>query len=130
MSWDAETLATQLAALGRDLDEEVGVLGRLDEAAVDAEGRYRVLDAEHGDRVASEFLRADGAVETRKMHARLKAVPARLLADEAWLEWNQAKARLRTQQASIQALHRRVEIGRSLLSREKALISIAGVGET
>jgi len=130
VSWDAQLLVDQLASLGRDLDREVRILGMLDEQAVDAEGNFRRLDEEHGDRVASEFLKADGAVEARKMHARLKAVPARLLAEEAWLEWNHAKARLRTQQASIQALHRRVEIGRSMLSREKALLGLAGLGES
>ena len=128
-SWDAEVLTRQLAQLGRDLDDEVHQLGELDMAAVEAEGEFRRLDDEHGDRVAQEFLNAEGAVETRKMIARLKAVPARLIAQDAWLEWNRAKARLRMQQASIQALHRRVEIGRSMLRREKALISLAGTGE-
>jgi hypothetical protein len=129
-AYGAEVLTQQLAQLGRDLDTEVRFLGQLDETAVEAEGEFRRLDEEHGDRIAEEFLKADGAVETRKMTARLKAVPARLIAQDAWLEWNRAKAKLRTQQASIQALHRRVEIGRSMLSREKALISLAGVGET
>jgi dihydroneopterin aldolase len=129
-AYGAEVLTQQLAQLGRDLDTEVKYLGQLDETAVEAEGEFRRLDEEHGDRVAEEFLKAEGAVETRKMIARLKAVPARLTAQDAWLEWNRAKSRLRTQQASIQALHRRVEIGRSMLSREKALISLAGVGET
>lgn len=128
--FNAEVLAQQLSALGRDLDREVQLLGVLDERAVEAEGEYRRLDEEHGDRVAEEFLNAEGAVETRKMIARLKAKPARLIAEDAWLDWNRAKAKLRTQQASIQALHRRVEIGRSMLSREKALISLSGVGET
>lgn len=129
-AYNAELLTQQLSQLGRDLDTEVHRLGVLDETAVEAEGEFRRLDEEHGDRVAQEFLNAEGAVETRKMIARLKAVPARLTAQEAWLEWSRAKAKLRTQQASIQALHRRVEIGRSMLSREKALISLAGVGET
>lgn len=128
-SWDAEVLARQLAQLGRDLDDEVRHLGELDMRCVEAEGEFRRLDDEHGDRVAQEFLNAEGAVETRKMIARLKAVPARLDAGEAWLEWNKYRAQLRTQQASIQALHRRVEIGRSMLSREKALISLTGTGE-
>lgn len=128
-AYDAEVLSRQLSQLGRDLDTEVKILGELDDAAVEAEGEYRKLDEEHGDRVAQEFINAEGAVEMRKMKARLKAVPARLLAEEAWLDWNRAKAKLRTQQASIQALHRRIEIGRSMLSREKALISLAGVGE-
>lgn len=130
-AFDAEVLVNQLAQLGRDLQSEVKQLGMLEEAAVEAEGEYRRLDAEHDDRIAQEFLDCDtGAVEHRKMVARLKAVPARLIAEDAWLEWGRAKARLRTQQANLQALHRRVEIGRSMLSREKTLISLAGTGET
>ena len=129
MSWDADLLARQLAQLGRDLDTYVTDLGRLDETCVEAEGLFRRLDEEHNDRVAEEFLKLEGSVEARKMQARLKAIPARLLAEDAWLDWNRSKAKLRTQQASIQALHRRVEIGRSMLSREKALMSISGMGE-
>jgi len=126
-AWDAETLVRQLSDLGLALDEAVGHLGVLDEAAVEAEGEYRRLSEEHEDRVAQEFIKGDGSVELRKMQARLKAIPARLLAEEAWLEWNRAKAKLRTQQASIQAVHRRIEIGRSMLSREKALMSLSGM---
>ena len=125
--WDAETLVRQLSDLGLALDEAVGHLGMLDEAAVEAEGEYRRLSEEHEDRVAQEFIKGDGSVELRKMQARLKAIPARLLAEEAWLEWNRAKAKLRTQQASIHAVHRRIEIGRSMLSREKALMSLSGM---
>jgi hypothetical protein len=126
--FDAEILVSNLSALGRDLDREVRYLGVLDEKAVDAEGEYRRLDEEHQDRVAEEFLKLDGSVESRKMQARLKAKPARLTAEDAWLEWKRAAAKLRTQQASIQALHRRVEIGRSMLSREKSLLSLANSG--
>jgi hypothetical protein len=128
VSWEAETLARQLGQLGRDLDTEVGVLGRLEEEAVEAEGQYRRLDEEHSDRVAQEFLQCSGAVEVRKMQARLKAVPARLLAEEAWLEWSRCKARLRVQQASIAALGRRIDIGRSLLSREKVQLGLLASG--
>jgi hypothetical protein len=127
-SFDAEVLAQQLAQLGRDLQQEVRYLGELDEAVVEAEGSYRRLDEEHQDRVAQEFLNGEGAVESRKMQARLKAVPARLIADDAWLEWNRTRAKLRTQQASLNALNRRIDIGRSLLSRERALLSLSGSG--
>lgn len=129
-SWEAETLVRQLSALGRDLDSEVGVLGELDMTSVEAEGEFRRLDEEHGDTFAQEFLHAEGTVDTRKNIARLKAVPARLIAQDAWLDWNRAKSKLRTQQASIAAMHRRIEIGRSMLSREKTLLSISGTGET
>jgi hypothetical protein len=124
MSFDANVLVMQLSQLGRDLDAFVGTLGELDEAAVEAEGEYRRLDEEYQDRFAEVFLNLSGSVEQRKMEARLKAKPARLIAGDAWLDWNRAKAKLRTHQASIQALHRRVEIGRSMLSREKALLDL------
>ena len=127
-NWDAELLVTQLSDLGRALDKEVKHLGVLDEKAVDAEGDYRRLDEEHQDRMAEEFLKLEGSVEARKMQARLKARPARLVAEDAWLEWKRASAKLRTQQASIQAIHRRIEIGRSMLSREKTLIGLMNSG--
>jgi hypothetical protein len=130
MSWEAETLVRQLSQLGRDLDAEVGVLGNLDMISVEAEGEFRRLDEEHGDRLAQEFLHAEGTVDAKKNIARIKAIPARLTAQDAWLDWNRAKSKLRTQQASIQAMHRRIEIGRSMLSREKTLLSISGTGET
>lgn len=125
---DANVLVSQLGQLGRDLDDEVTRLGQLEETSVDAECDYRSLDEEYGDRTAEAFLAAEGAVETRKASARLKAVPARLIREDAYREWQHAKARVRTQQASIQALHRRVEIGRSMLSREKTLMSISEIG--
>jgi hypothetical protein len=129
-SFDAEILVNQLAQLGRDLSAEVAVLGTLEDLAVENEGRYRKLDEEHEDAVATAFLAAEGSAEVRRNAARLKAVPSRLFAEDAWMEWKRACAKLRTQQANIQALHRRVEIGRSMLSREKALLSLSGVGET
>lgn len=128
MSWDAETLVRQLGQLGRDLDAEVVVLGDLDLAAVEAEGEFRRLDEETGDRFAQEFLDAPGTVDARKNIARLKAVPARLEAQDAWLEWSRAKAKVRTQQASLNAIHKRIDVGRSLLSRERALLSLANSG--
>jgi ribonucleoside-triphosphate reductase (thioredoxin) len=128
VSFDAETLAQQLGQLGRDLSQEVIHLGLLEEDAVDCEGEYHRLDEEHKDREAQEFLHAEGTVDTRRNIARIKAIPARLLAQDAWLEWKRASARLRTQQANLNALHKRIEIGRSLLSREKALIGLTNSG--
>lgn len=129
-SFDAEVLVRQLSQLGRDLQDEVARLGELEDAAVTAEGDYRRLDEEHEDAVASAFLAAEGAAETRRNTARLKGVPSRLIAQDAWLDWKRAGARVHTQQANLQALHRRCEIGRSLLSREKSLLSLSGIGET
>lgn len=128
MSYDAETLASQLATLGRDLQDEVKILGRLEESCVDAEGNYRYLQEQYEDEVARAFIRLSGAVEARKMSARLECIPAREKAGEAYVTWGKLKGQLRTQQASLQALHRRIEVGRSLLSREKALITLGGEG--
>ena len=129
-SFDAETLARQLAALGRDLQDEVIRLGELEEEAVEAEGKYRQLDEAYEDALAKGMLDSDrGSAEARKAEARLGVTSYRLEAHVAYLEWGRAKGRLRTQQASLTALHKRIEVGRSLLSREKALLSLGGIGE-
>ena len=127
--WDAEILAQQLAQLGRDLQDEVKILGALEELVANTEGMYRSLQEVHEDNLARARLAAEGSVDTKKAIARLGCVPSRQEAELAGLEWNRTKGKLNTQRASLQALHRRCEIGRSLLSREKALISLAGVGE-
>lgn len=124
MTFDANVLVDQLRALGRDLEHEVVQLGKLEEQCVDFEWDYRRLDNEWNDRMDEAFIVASGSVEQRKAEARLKAVPGRVLKEDAWKEWQHARARVRTQQASLQALHRRVEIGRSLLSREKTLMDL------
>ena len=54
--YEAEVLAQQLAQLGRDLSAEVVILGELEEAAVDAEGEFRRLEAEHDDNLDRAFL--------------------------------------------------------------------------
>ena len=129
-SYDAEVLARQLAQLGRDLQDEVTDLGELEEQAVDAEGRFRHLDALYEDALAGAVLHSSqGSADSRKAEARLQCITPRETMMDANTEWNRAKAAVRTQQASLQALHKRIEIGRSLLSREKALISLAGTGE-
>ena len=129
-SFDAELLARQLSQLGRDLDSEVAVLGELEEQAADAEGAYRAMKAAYDDCVDRTFLNAEGIADVRKAEARLLCVSQRALMHEANLEWDRAKGRVFTQQANLQALHKRCEIGRSLLSREKSLLSLAGIGET
>jgi hypothetical protein len=121
---DGNELVRQLGQLGRDLDEYVTTLGTLEETGVDAECDYRVLAEEHDDALAQNFLSATGIQKEREATARLKAVPSRLVRDDAYRDWKHAQAKVRTQQASIQALHRRIEIGRSMLSREKALMEL------
>jgi hypothetical protein len=127
-SFDAEILAKQLAQLGRDLDEEVLLLGELEEAAADAEGAFRKLESAYDDCIDTAFMNAPGNVDMRKAQARLACTTERTLKQQAAIEWSKAKGRMFTQQASLQALHRRCEIGRSLLSRERALLGLANSG--
>ena len=129
-AYESEVLARQLAQLGRDLDAEVAILGELEEVAADMEGEYRKLKSAYDDCVDRTFLDFGGNVETRKAEARLACSAERTLMHEANTEWDKAKGRVFTQNANLRALHDRIDIGRSLLSRERALISIAGVNET
>lgn len=123
--FDAETLVRQLGELGRQLDAEVEKMGELDLLSVGLGCEYQRLREEHEDAVAKSFLTVStGGVEAKKMEARLKCVPSRLIAQEANRDWEQAKSRLRTQQAAIKALSSRVEIGRSLLSHQKMLMDL------
>ena len=128
-AFEAETLARQLAALGRDLDAEVIVLGEYEEASANAEGEFRRLKALYEDCMDKIFLQNEGGVDARKAEARLACSTERTLMQEANLEFDRAKGRVFTQNANLRALHDRIDIGRSLLARERALISIAGTGE-
>lgn len=126
-SFDADTLARQLAQLGRDLQDEVTILGELEEASVDAEGEYRDKESSLDWATDKAFLDFEGSVEMRKAQARTSVTSYQLDYRVAYLEWQHAKAKVRTQQANLSAIHKRVEIGRSLLSREKALIALSGL---
>lgn len=129
--FDADTLLSQLSELGRQLDREVNRLGELDMLATGLGCEYQRLREEHEDNLADAFLHlAEGGVEAKKMAARLKCVPSRLIAQDANLEWERAKSRVRTQQEAIRALHRRIEIGRSLLSTEKVRMDLDRLPET
>lgn len=128
-SFDAEVLAGQLAALGRDLQDAVTELGNLEEQAVNAEGHYRAREYAYNEAMDKAFLAFDGSVEVRKAQARVTNGSYWLDSQDAYLDWARAKAAVRTQNASISAISKRIEIGRSLLSREKALLSLSGIGE-
>lgn len=122
--FDTDVLLGQLAALGGELDAAVVELGTLDMLATGHGCLYNQLREEHEDNLANAFLDADGSVEVRKNIARVKCVPSRLIAQQQAKEWEEAKSRVRTQQEAIRALHRRVEIGRSLLSTEKTRMDL------
>jgi hypothetical protein len=123
--FEAETLLRQLSELGRQLDQEVSELGRLDMIATGLGCEYNRLREETEDAFATAFLGlTDGGVEAKKLAARLKVVPARLVAQDAYKDWEEAKSRLRTQTAAVRALGTRIEIGRSLLSTEKTRMDL------
>ena len=129
-SFDAETLAQQLAQLGRDLDEEVLNLGKLEEAAVDAEREFRKAEFTYDDSIDKAFLANDGSVEVRKAQARVDCGVDKVVMVGESLEWSRAKAKVRVQNANLSAIRTRIDIGRSLLARERSLLSLGGIGET
>lgn len=122
--FDAEVLLAQLAELGRQLDQETEKLGELDALATGHGCAYQRRREEYEDDLAEAFLSAQGSVEVRKNEARVKCLPSRILVQDAADDWEKAKGRVRTQQAAIKALTVRIDIGRSLLSHEKALIGL------
>ena len=109
---DGTQIINQLGQLGRDLDTEVGNLGKYEEAAVDAEGEFRKAYAE-------AFKDATGTLEDRKQ-AAIAAT------QDEWRTWGLATAVVRRQRENLRALHARIDIGRTMASRDKALASLAG----
>lgn len=125
MSIEASLLAQQLGNLGRDLDSETHLLSVFEDRAVTLEGQYERLKEEYKDDLAKAFLEADGAVDTRNNKARLACIDSRSKMLDVLEEFNHAKALVRMQNANIGALKVRIDIGRSLLSHEKSLHSLA-----
>ena len=114
---DGDLVIQQLAQLGRDLDAAIKRLGALEEVAVDTEGEYRVS-------FSRIFRNAQGSVEDRKQAAIAET-------DQEWRLWGKAVAAVRLQRESLKALHARIDIGRTMASRDKALVSLSGrTGET
>ncbi len=108
-------IIANLGQLGRDLSSEIGRLAQLEETAVTAEGAFR---AEY----ARQYNKADGNMETCKQQAIEQT-------HDQWLEWQRAALLVRVQRESLKALHARIDIGRTMASREKALASLAGNGD-
>lgn len=124
MTFDADTLARQLAQLGRDLQDEVAVLAELELAAVTAEGAWWAAKDGLEQALDEEFLHSEGGVEARRASARTFCFLDRDDMRRTGARLALAKAKLRNQEASIRALNKRIDIGRSLLSREKALMEM------
>jgi hypothetical protein len=122
-------LARQLSQLGQDLESEVAILGEMEDLTVTAEGAYRHYQELYDDAQAAALLKSrQGSAESRKAEARLACIEERQVMEQALLDWRKKQGALRTQNANIQAVHRRIEIGRSLLSREKAQFSLEQSG--
>lgn len=121
---DGDTLAKQLGELGRQLDEATGRLADLDILATGKGIDAANAKESYEDALAAAFRDADGAVEARKMLARLSCGHERKLSLQAAAEWEMAKAQVRNQQAMVRAINARIDIGRSLLSREKSLMAV------
>lgn len=121
---EAQILLNQLGELGKTLDRETSKLGELDLLATAKGVEYQHIREAYEDDVASAFMAADGSVEAKKNEARLKCVAARLLMQEVSAEWEHLKSKVRTQQAIVRAVNTRIDIGRSLLSHEKAMMTL------
>ena len=128
MSIEASLLADQLGKLGRDLDSETHLLSVFEDQAVTLEGKYNRLKETHEDNLARVCLATEGSVDTKKNTARLACTGSREAMLDAQDEWNKARSLIRMQVANISALKARIEIGRSLLSHERALLSLSYSG--
>lgn len=121
---DGEILANQLSQLGRQLDDATDKLAELDieatATAIECAHRKELYE----DALAYAFSKAEGSVENRKTSARLNCIAPRLAYEESYGNAERAKSAVRNQQAMIRALNSRIDIGRSLLSREKTLAVI------
>jgi hypothetical protein len=112
--FDGDAVIRHLGALGRDLETEITLLAELEELAVDTEGDFRKA-------FAAAYAEAAGTLEDRKQRAIAGT-------DAQWRTWGKAVAAVRRQRESLKALHARIDIGRTMASREKALVSLAGQG--
>lgn len=111
---EGERLIQHLGQLGRDLTREIGRLGEAEEDAVAAEAEFRV-------EYAKAYDNATGNMETCKQQAIAAT-------NDLWRSWQQKAILVRIQRESLKALHARIDIGRTMASREKALAALAGHG--
>ena len=109
----SQQITTQLGTLTRkDLTEAIDELARLEEAAVEAEGDYKVAYA------AAVKNGEASSVASREYDADIAC-------GGLWKAYKKAAAEVRVQQASIKALHTRISVGQTLAQSEKFL---SGVG--
>lgn len=123
---DGDVLAKNLGDLGRQLDDATVELARLDVLATAAGIKAANEKEKYEDAYAEAFRDADGSIEARKVEARLESKLVRWGSQDASAAWERAKSDVRNQQAMVRALNARIDIGRSLLSREKSLAAVLG----
>lgn len=128
MTYEAEALARQLAQLGKDLDLGTAVLGQLEALCTEAEGAYRIAVNRHQGVLDRAYLAGTGTVDDRKAQARLHARGQQEELEQAWRQWRMARDAVHLQEKSLSALAQRIDIGRSLLSHEKSLMSLGTGG--
>jgi len=122
---DGDVLAKQLGDLGRQLDNATEELARLDILATAAGITAADKKELYEDHIAEAFVKLEGSVEVRKAQARLCTGSYRMDWQRASADWETAKAKVRNQQAMVRAINARIDIGRSLLSREKSLAALS-----
>lgn len=123
---DGDVLAKQLGDLGRQLEDATKELARLDILATGAGIKAASVKAGYEDHLAQAFLDADGPVDIRKATARLCCTSYRIDAQTAAADWERAKTDVSNQQAVVRMINARIDVGRSLLSREKSLAAVLG----
>jgi len=106
----SQQIIAQLGALSRDLDAAIRDMGRLDEAAIEAEGTFKVAKAR-------AFLAAEGSVQAREAQAVIATERERML-------YEKSAALVRLQREHIRALHTRIDVGRTITATERALSGV------
>ena len=89
---DGDVLAAQLAQLGKQLDEATVKLAELDVLATGRVLKLRTRKNEYEDALGEAFRDAEGAVEARKIDARLRCKHERWTAQDAAAAWERAKS--------------------------------------
>lgn len=109
-------VASQLAALSRQLDSLVRDTGRAEIEAVNAREDYTLA-------LSRAFLSAEGAMDVRK-HVSIEATHVERLAAET------AEAVVRGLRRQIDSTKVRIDVGRSVGAAMRAEISLAGAAVT
>lgn len=108
----ANSVASQLSKLSRQLDELVQEIGQAEAAAVNAREDFTLAHSQ-------AFLRAEGPMDVRK-HLAIEATHGQRLAAET------AEAVVRGLRRQIDSVKVRIDVGRSVGAVVRSEISLAG----